>query len=708
METSHGIAVQTRRNGRRGMALLMVVIFSAALAGFMMLILLQLRREHLASDNYAGIKAASDAADAGLEYAVALVWDQYLNNLAKDQLASLDGFKGFLSKTLGTATKDLLGGEVELKSGAIIRSVSVERTDSSDGTVLKVTSTAEANGRERKAVQLFTIGGARFESFDYALMAKNMECVLCHTTIDSVERLNNKDSNNFGSFDRVKVGVLEKLNIETQNARSRIAGTIHSRGQVSLFKDMKPAGLLSSLKLNALKAYSIDGEGKIMEDKKGSLSEEYFDFAATDGLGLPVANGSFYKDYPDTQAEMTDGYLPSSIPAVIEDSNGNRAVDDEEWKSHVSNGTAGSISGGLAYGVPKGKAYEGEALPTSSNDAIKYLSSGKYEGNVVLVGTDADPIEINGDVFVDGDVVITGKVKGTGKIQARRNIYFVGDTTNADATDLGVAKDGTQNLTGFAAGGNIVVGDFLTAAATNEKTYGKNKWVEYNREGDRKKKLAYLNPETIDSSPALDKGNYVSWASQQMMKFNQQEFLKAKADASYVPRYYQMREGDSTYRFTSESEARSLQYESWVMEVMKSDDLKRGAQLSLAPDGGWLSEDTLKQIWWNDERSRDKVSSGQGFKIDGLLFTTNALIGFMPSWDRHKSNLHGSFRLRGAAFASDLGILATGSGSGGSSKGYGFNLQYDPRVKKLLNVAESDGLSFTRSVRLFETTLEKK
>lgn len=702
------IATKSSRRRRRGMALLMVVIFSAALAGFMMLILLQLRREHLSTDNYAGIKAASDAADAGLEYAVAVIWDQYLTNLAKDQLASLEGFKGFLGKTVGMATKDLLDGVVEMKSGAVIQSVAVERTDSSDGVVLEVSSTGVSNGRERTAVQLFTIGGASFESFDYALMTKNMECVMCHTVIDNVERLNNKDSANFGNFDRVKVAVLEGMSIETQNARSRIAGTVHSRGNVNLLKDMVPAGLLSSLKVNAFKAYSFDKNGKIMEDKKGGLSEEFFDFASLDALGLPAANASFYKDYPTNEAEMTDGYLPSSIPSVIEDSNGNRVVDDEEWKIHLSKSSGGTISGGLAFGVPTGKAYEGSALPTKSNEAIKQLSTGRYDGNVVLVGTDADPIQIEGDVFVNGDVVIKGKVKGTGKIQARRNIYFVGDTTNADGTDYGVAKDGTQNLAGFAAGGNIVVGDFLSASAINENTYGKNKWVEFNREGDKKKKLAYLNPETIDYSPALDKGDYVSWSSQQLMKFNQQEYLKAAADKSYVPRYYNLRPGDRTYRFTSKGEARALQYESWLMEVMKSDDLKRGAQLSLSPNGGWLSEDVLKQIWWDDERSRDKVSKDQGFKIDGLLFTNNALIGYMPSWSRHKSNLHGSFRLRGAAFANDLGILATGFGSGGSGKGYGFNLQYDPRVKKLLNVAESTGLSLTRSVRLFNTALEKK
>ena len=252
---------KANKRNQRGIALVIVVLFSSALAGFMMLTMLQLRREHLAAQTYQGIRAASDAADAGLEFAVAKVWDQYLQNLGKD-LPVLGGFKGYLDKVVGKLTKDLLDGEIKLASGAVIKAVEVERVDSAESTVLKVTSIAEANGRERRAVQLFTIGGQAFEAFDYALMANNMECVMCHTVVDSVERLNNKDSKNFGSFDRVKIGVLEKMNIETVSARSRIAGSIHSRGQVNVVKSNIFSNLLSSLTVTAFKANSIDSSGK--------------------------------------------------------------------------------------------------------------------------------------------------------------------------------------------------------------------------------------------------------------------------------------------------------------------------------------------------------------------------------------------------------------------------------------------------------------
>lgn len=693
------------RDSRQGIAMVTVVVFSAALAGFMMLIMLQLQREHRAAETYVGIKAAADAADAGLERAVAALWEQYLQNLPLDEVPVLGGYKAFLNKTL-TKANDLLGGPLQLKSGAVIKSVSVERTDAAEGVSLRLVSVAEAHGRERRAVQVLEIGGAAFESFDYALMANNMQCVMCHTVIDNVERVNNTDSANFGTFDRVKIAVLDELNIESSAARTRIAGTIHARGEVNLLKNMVKQGPLKDPRLSGFRAYAVDANGKIREDKKGDLSEDFFSLPGLDLLGLPLPGGNFYMDYPVNPSEMTDGNMPSAIPPVIKDGNGNRQVDDEEWKSHVSASSRGAIGGGLAYGVPTGKTYPEVALPKKGNDALAQLGSGYYDGNVILVGTDSDPIEIKGDVFVNGDVVITGKVKGTGKIQARNNIYFVGDTTMADDDAYGVAKDGTQNLVGYAAGGNIVAGDFITASAHNEKDYGKNKWTQFNQPGDKKKKMAYLNEDTIDKSPPLDKGDYLSWTSQQMMKFNQSEYKKAQQDASYVPRFYRMREGDRTYLYTHEKEERALQYESWLMREMKPEELKRGVVLNMAPAGGWISEDTLKQIWWNDERSRDKDKEAQGFKIDGLLYTNNAIMAMMPTWSKHKSNMYGSLTLRGAAYAADLGIHASG-GDGGSKRGFGFEVQYDARVQKLLSVTDVSSLSLKRSVRLFEQQVEE-
>jgi hypothetical protein len=39
-----------------------------------------------------------------------------------------------------------------------------------------------------------------------------------------------------------------------------------------------------------------------------------------------------------------------------------------------------------------------------------------HQGNLVLVGTNTQPIEISGEVLVKGDLVIKGRYKGIGNI----------------------------------------------------------------------------------------------------------------------------------------------------------------------------------------------------------------------------------------------------------------------------------------------------
>lgn len=47
--------------------------------------------------------------------------------------------------------------------------------------------------------------------------------------------------------------------------------------------------------------------------------------------------------------------------------------------------------------------------------------------NTVLIGTNEDPIEINGEVLIEGDLIIKGRYKGVGNIYATGRIYIPGD-----------------------------------------------------------------------------------------------------------------------------------------------------------------------------------------------------------------------------------------------------------------------------------------
>ncbi len=75
----------------------------------------------------------------------------------------------------------------------------------------------------------------------------------------------------------------------------------------------------------------------------------------------------------------------------------------------------------IDFGTAKAKA-KGSL---TGNDAAgaKIDIKKTHSGNLVIVGTDASPITIKGDVVVDGDLIIKGRFKGIGTIYATGNIY---------------------------------------------------------------------------------------------------------------------------------------------------------------------------------------------------------------------------------------------------------------------------------------------
>jgi len=94
------------------------------------------------------------------------------------------------------------------------------------------------------------------------------------------------------------------------------------------------------------------------------------------------------------------------------------------------------------------------------------------DGTLVLVGTNAHPISIDGPVVVTGDVIIKGKVTGQGTIYAGRNIYIVGNIEYVDPPswphpdsnpENTARRNRTKDLLGLAAKGNIILGNYLSS-----------------------------------------------------------------------------------------------------------------------------------------------------------------------------------------------------------------------------------------------------
>ncbi len=92
-----------------------------------------------------------------------------------------------------------------------------------------------------------------------------------------------------------------------------------------------------------------------------------------------------------------------------------------------------------------------------------------YSGNLVLIGTAANPIEIDGPVVISDDVIIKGVVKGQGSIYAGRNVHIIDDVTYADPPswpkpdtnpDATATANANKDLLALCAKGNVIIGNY--------------------------------------------------------------------------------------------------------------------------------------------------------------------------------------------------------------------------------------------------------
>ena len=147
--------------------------------------------------------------------------------------------------------------------------------------------------------------------------------------------------------------------------------------------------------------------------------------------------------------------------------------------------SGGKLSGGISYKLDSNGNVTQSSLGTINAHYDGAGPSGNSslsdKGALVLEGTAANPIVIDGPVVVDSDVVIKGYVKGQGTIYSGRNIHIAGSIqyvngptwnhpdTNPDATTrTNLGKD----LLGLAAKGNIVMGDYTLSSWLGSSSSG--------------------------------------------------------------------------------------------------------------------------------------------------------------------------------------------------------------------------------------------
>ncbi|WP_145196401.1 hypothetical protein [Planctomycetes bacterium Poly30] len=368
--------------------------------------------------------------------------------------------------------------------GVEIERLDVYRVDNWDSTdiVIEVDAVTrrgkDGSTRERRSSiqEVFQIAAPEWDGLDYALLANNINCLLCHTNIDSAERFYNTNGMLAGSFDSVKVGTIESIHFRA-DPDSKVAGVMLI-GADALLGD--------GHEISDWSAFNLEGAAPSAGGSVEKIMEDIFGNALYGGLDIfdpnsPSSSANMFLDFYEN-IDLTDYNLPTSFPSPFPDDGGydpatgqprtdladNGVIDDTEFYSTVL-GSNGKLAGGdisvIPYGDKIDRSNEWAAMKNGSDPSI----SGITQGNVYLHGTKNDPIILDGQVAIDGDVIISGYVKGSGSIKARGNVYIPGDVLYADggsgtSRTYGMASDGTENSLAIAAGGNIVMGDYFHRA----------------------------------------------------------------------------------------------------------------------------------------------------------------------------------------------------------------------------------------------------
>jgi len=193
----------------------------------------------------------------------------------------------------------------------------------------------------------------------------------------------------------------------------------------------------------------------------------------------------WYNSHMDPNVRPSDPSAPpedqngNGVLDPGEDVNGNGKLDDFSFEDGY--GGASDRSPGLqALDMPEiGDLTKYSDLAREKNGTLKIggetiiaavLGDDPGEGkNLVLIGTDANPIVLDGPVVVLNDLVIKGTITGQGTIYTGRNVHIVGDLryanppswpkpmTDPDATK---AANAVADMVGLAAKGSIILGDY--------------------------------------------------------------------------------------------------------------------------------------------------------------------------------------------------------------------------------------------------------
>lgn len=640
--------------------------------------------------------------------------------------------------------------------------IRILRVDDVENIKLYVTVSASTNRGQgiinpvlNRAIQLvYTIEPQTFDGFDYGILTNNVNCIFCHTVVDSADRYYNTDPALHGTFDKVKVGSLEALSLRDSgdgnaaindwDADSFLAGTMYVRGK-ALDHHGTP---ISNWADQTLASAQFDAHGLLAQDSYGGMTTTNMSPAGNP----PTPGENLYIDYPTDYSQMVDGNLPTAFPPPIPDNGGidpgtglpvsaganNRVIDPEEFFAASQNAegaiTAGIINVSDPTFVIDNVAEYADALFNGNQVSLPSVNS----GNVILSGTAANPITIDGTVAIDGDLVINGYIKGEGSLVVSGNIYIPtdlqyldgqtylpGDTPGSPSgpRTFGISQDGTTNALGLVSGSNIMIGDYLKPSIFTSP----NAWdiINGSAADDFNFVLAELSifnrnewtktQEFLPASVAEANGPPANWSA-----------TNPNFDPNYLPRYYQFGDGneipiynkadmywDSVNGAWQQTREAPITWDPSAMTIVDPSDTSNpilydqvsgdmvAVLSSVTPSDGWITNAMQKRAIEYFEANRI-VGASAPFGIDALLYTNNAIFGIS-----HRSDAQGgSLLINGSMVCSDLGVLSPGKRDHanlfehppGSPYRVGLRLNYDARTKDMLNVVNPNQVTIKRTL----------
>ncbi len=134
--------------------------------------------------------------------------------------------------------------------------------------------------------------------------------------------------------------------------------------------------------------------------------------------------------------------------------------------------------------------------------------------------------------------------------------------------------------------------------------------------------------------------------------------------------------------------------------LFNADGTSRAVTATLSPTNSWIQDDMYKAMVEYLEGTR---TAGKPLSIDGLVYTNNSIFSIVNRY----SGMYGRTVVNGALVAADIGLLAPGirdpnnfggNQSAQSDFAVGLQLNYDKRVKNLLNVVNDSQVSISRTL----------